>query len=96
MARTSSIKRDSVFGRRTDTPMPTQGVKEEKRATQTAVWLNDEETNWIDDQVTVIKRSGWKGVTRSAVIRAAIQALMDKKPGLTGVTGETELKERLI
>lgn len=96
MARTSSIKRDSVFGRREETATPVQGIpKEEKKTTQTAVWLSEEETNWIDDQVTTIKRSGWKGVTRSAFIRAAIQALIGKNPDLAGVSGEAELKERL-
>ena len=96
MARTKSIKRDSVFGRTATVPTPVQGIKDEKRTTQTAVWLADEETNWIDDRCTEIKRGGWKGITRSAFIRALIQAAMDKQLDIAGVTGEAELKDRLV
>ena len=96
MARTSSIKRDSVFGRRS-VEVPAQGLpKEEKKTTQTAVWLSNEETNWIDDRCTEIKRGGWKGVTRSAFIRALIQAAMEKQLKVAGVTGEAGLKEKLL
>ena len=96
MARTKSIKRDSIFGRTAAVTTPVQGIRDEKKATQTAVWLADEETNWIDDRCTEIKRGGWKGVTRSAFIRALIQAAMDKQLDVAGVTGEAGLKERLV
>lgn len=90
----TTIARDSVFGRPASAA-PAQGLKEEKKPTQTAVWLSDEETNWLDDQCTKVKRSGWKGITRSALIRAMVQALMEKELDLTGVTGEAELNQRI-
>lgn len=90
-----SITRDSVFRSTTPGNVPAQGIEKEPQTHQTAVWLGDEETQWIDTQLQEIKHSGWRGVTRSAFIRALIRASM--RPGLdvAGVTGEAELEERL-
>jgi hypothetical protein len=92
-----TISRDSVF-RSTVAPAeaPIQGVDQEEIITrQTAVWLADEETEWLDDQIQQIKRSGWRGVTRSALIRALIRTAMQQPIELSGVTDEAELTQRL-
>ncbi len=92
-----TISRDSVF-RSTAAPTetPTQGIDQEDVVTrQTAVWLSDEETEWLDDQIQQIKRSGWRGVTRSALIRALIRASMQQSLELSGVSGEADLTRRL-
>ncbi len=92
-----TISRDSVF-RSTTAPAeaPTQGVDQEEVVTrQTAVWLADEETEWLDDQIQQIKRSGWRGVTRSALIRALIRTAMRQPVELGGVSGEVDLTQRL-
>jgi hypothetical protein len=92
-----SITRDSVFRTTGDTPSPKQGLdKPEIRPRQTAVWLADEETGWIDAKLQEIKKAGWRGVTRSAFIRALIRATMNGRPvDVSGVTGEAELEQRL-
>ena len=55
----------------------------------------DEETGWIDARLLEIKRAGWRGVTRSAFIRALIRATMRRGPDVGGVTSEIELTQRL-
>jgi hypothetical protein len=91
-----SITRDSVFRTTGEVPTPKQGIsKPEVKTRQTAVWLLDEETDWIDTRLKEIKKAGWRGVTRSAFIRALIRAAMQQKVDVSGVTGEAELEQRL-
>jgi hypothetical protein len=91
-----SITRDSVFRSTTTAPPPKQGIsKTEAETRQTAVWLTDEETGWIDERLQEIKKGGWRGVTRSAFIRALIRGTMKRTVDVKGVTGEAELEQRL-
>jgi hypothetical protein len=91
-----SITRDSVFKTTGQAPPPAQGLGNEASKTrQTAVWLTDEETDWIDARLQEIKKAGWRGVTRSAFIRALIRASMQRTVDVGGVTGEAELEQRL-
>jgi hypothetical protein len=91
-----SITRDSIFRSTGDAPAPKQGMeKPEIRTRQTAVWLADPETEWIDARLQEIKKAGWRGVTRSAFIRALIRSTMGRPVDVSGVTGEAELEQRL-
>ena len=95
-----TITRDSVFRRvgTTATPkeLPPQGVTlAEPPTRQTAVWLADEEVDWLDNRIQEVKRAGWRTLTRSAFIRSLIRAAMEHSPDLRGVSGEQELTERL-
>jgi hypothetical protein len=91
-----SITRDSVFRTTGQAPTTQQGLGQpEEKPRQTAVWLTDEETGWIDTQLQEIKKAGWRGVTRSAFIRALIRATMQRKVDVSGATGEAELEQRL-
>lgn len=97
----SSIKRESVFANlgagRPPQAQPQQGIQAPESATrQTAVWLADEEVEWLDAQLAKVKKNGWRNLTRSALIRALIRASMEKKPDMAGVSGERELMERLL
>ena len=104
-----TINRDSVFrdvgplrnrdagdiGEESKTP--TQGLPvQETHTRQTAVWLGDEEIEWLDSQCRTIQRGGWRGVTRSALIRALIRSASEHYVDLSGTTGEVEIAERLI
>jgi hypothetical protein len=76
--------------------MPKQGIeKPEVKTFQTAVWLANEETEWMDTKIQQIKKAGWRGVTRSAFIRSLIRASMQEDIDVSGVTGEAELEQRL-
>jgi len=91
-----SITRDSVFRTTGQPAAPAQGLGNlEAKTRQTAVWLGDEETDWIDSRLQEIKKAGWRGVTRSAFIRALIRATMQRTVDVGGVTGEAELEQRL-
>jgi hypothetical protein len=93
-----TINRDSVFRStgQTTQASPQQGVSAPVQTRQTAIWLSDEELDWLDNHCQQIRRSGWRGITRSALLRALIQAAMARQMiDLSGVSGEVELKERL-
>ncbi len=92
-----TITRDTVF-RRTgaEATRPLQGIAPTQPPTrQTAVWLAEEELAWLDGHIHVIKRAGWRTVTRSAFLRALVRSAMEQEPDLTGVLGEADLVERL-
>jgi hypothetical protein len=90
-----TIARDSVFRPSGEPPVP-QGVSEPAAPTrQTGVWLTDEEIEWLDTWCREVRRGGWRGITRSAFIRALIQAMRSRSPDLAGVSGEAELVEAL-
>ena len=95
-----TITRDSVFRdvrTRDERELPKQGLPpEETRTHQTAVWLGEEEIEWLDSQCRAIQRGGWRGVTRSALIRALIRSASERHIDLSGATGEVEIAERLI
>jgi hypothetical protein len=91
-----SITRDSVFKTTGQAATPAQGLgKPEAKTHQTAVWLTDEETGWIDARLQEIKKTGWRGVTRSAFIRSLIRATMQRNIDVSSVMGEAELEQRL-
>ena len=91
-----TIKRDSVFRSTTKGTKPTQGVSiKEDQKRQTAVWLTDEEMQWLDARCTDIKNHGWRGVTRSSFIRALVRVAMEQQTDVEGVSGEVELIQRL-
>jgi len=91
-----TIIRDSVFRSTGVNPPPLQGIQSALPATrQTAVWLSDEETDWLDSRCREIRSGGWRSITRSAFIRALIRAAMNKPLELQGISGEAELTEHL-
>jgi hypothetical protein len=89
-----TIARDSVLRRPAAgaESQVQQGLPEGSQSTrQTALWLSDEELEWLDSHVRDIRRGGWRGITRSALTRAIIHAMMDQRMELSGVSGEAEL-----
>ncbi len=91
-----TIARDSVF-RSTVTPPPEVSPQPDValQTRQTNVWFTDEELDWLDNHCQEIRRSGWRGIKRSALVRALVQAIKDKPINLAGVTDEAELVETL-
>ena len=94
-----TITRDSVFHSTpppAEAPAPGQGIVQEKATIrQTAIWLSDDELDWLDTHIQKIKRGGWRSVTRSALVRALIRASMEKDIELAGISGTAELSQRL-
>ena len=92
-----SITRDNVFRNTGSTAeSPRQGVSPAEPVTrQTAVWLAEDDIDWLDDRLKDMRRSGWRTVTRSALIRALIRAAIERDPDLKGVSGEQELVQRV-
>ncbi len=96
MPKKPTIARDSVFRSTGRASQPiVQGKPDEAPTHQTAVWLGDAEIEWLDSRCQEVRRGGWRGITRSALIRALIRATMEKPVDLGGVAGEEELARRL-
>jgi hypothetical protein len=96
-----TISRDSVFrgtgAGASAADQLAQGIAAHEAPTrQTAVWLGEEEVEWLDGKCQDIRRGGWRNVTRSAFIRALIRAAMERSPDVGGVSGEQELTQRLV
>ncbi len=62
---------------------------------QTSVWFSDDEIEWIDQHCQTIRRSGWRGLRRSAFVRALIQALKEQPLQVAGATDEQQLVEAI-
>ncbi len=78
-----TITRDSVFRHTGTQDTAPQGIKPEAAPThQTAVWLGDEEVEWLDSRCREIRKSGWRSITRSAFIRALSVLLWSSKQTL--------------
>jgi hypothetical protein len=93
----ATITRDSVFRMSTSSTPIKQGVSEETAAPthQTAIWLADDEVDWLDNCCREIRHGGWRGVTRSALLRSLVQAAKTKALDVAGISGEAELTEAL-
>jgi hypothetical protein len=94
----AGANRQNAIARRQDPPPPAprrRSAGQDQARFQTAVWLGEEEVEWLDNRCLEIRRSGWRSVTRSAMIRALIRAAIDKPLDLRGVADEEELTERL-
>ena len=93
-----TIVRDSVFGQ-PNTPPVAQGTtsSDEDKTRQTGVWLTDQDLEWLDSRCREVRRGGWRGITRSAFIRALVQAVQDEpfEDELVGVTGQAELVQAI-
>lgn len=90
-----TIARDSVFRVTDPAAPPARRVPDQESPRfQTAVWLGEEEVEWLDSRCHEMRHSGWRSITRSALIRALIQAAMERSVDLRGVADEEELKER--
>jgi hypothetical protein len=93
-----TIVRDSVFGQ-AQAPRVSQGAPapDEDKTRQTGVWLTDQDLEWLDNRCREVRRGGWRGITRSAFIRALVQAVEDKpfEDQLVGVTGQAELVQAI-
>ena len=91
-----TIARDSVFRSTASPTVEAPRPAEEPLPTrQTNVWFTDEELDWLDNHCQQIRRSGWRGIKRSALVRAVVQAIKDKPIDLAGVSDEAELVETL-
>lgn len=94
-----TIARDSVFRATANAAAPAPATRRappaEQPRFQTAVWLGEDEVEWLDSRCLEIRHSGWRSITRSALIRALIQASMENPVNFKGVADEEELKQRL-
>lgn len=89
-----TIARDTVF-RSTNPAVSPLEKQEESPNRQTAVWLTDDEIDWLDDTRRQTRKNGGKAITRSALIRALVEVSMEHTFDLKGLTSDGELIPRL-
>ncbi len=91
-----TIARDSVFRSTSRGVRPRAEAAEPEALTrQTAVWLTDDEIDWLDDTRRQTRKGGGRAITRSALIRALIDVAKQSPVDLRGLTSEPELRQRL-
>lgn len=76
-------------------PQVDQPAEPMAAAHQTHFWLTDEDVEVLDWWVFQLRRGGWRGVSRSACIRALLEAIRDRPVQLTGIAGEEDFAAAL-
>jgi len=61
----------------------------------TPAYFSKAELKWLDDRARVLKDAGWRGASRAGYLRALVQADIQRKIELDGVTSQEELEARL-
>lgn len=88
--------RDSVFRFGARPQVCRVEVKAGSPCRRISVALTEDEVNWLDCACCEIRRTGgWRGVTRSALLRALIRVVREKGVALSGIAGEDELVDVL-
>jgi hypothetical protein len=85
-----SGKRDTSQRPLSATPPPVDLPEAVADAHQTHFWLTDADVEVLDWWVFQLRRSGWRGVSRSACVRALLQAIRDRQINLQGITSEAD------
>lgn len=104
MPKHPTIRRDSVF-RSTDPDRPDQSANPsvrpeqgapgaERSMRQTAVWLSDDELEWLDQESRKLRRNGWRSINRSIVIRAILESHIGNEPDYADTKSERGLSDR--
>ncbi len=62
---------------------------------QTNFWLSHVDVDFLDTLVLQLRRGGWRGVTRSACVRALIALVRDETLDLASVRSEPDLVRAL-
>lgn len=94
----SGSKRSGVQPPLTATPpstMPELPAEPMAASHQTHFWLTDDDVAVLDWWVFQLRRNGWRGVSRSACIRALLEAVRDRPIALTGIGGEEDFTAAL-
>lgn len=63
---------------------------------QTTLLLYKDQTDWLEEVCFLASRKGGKKMSKAYVIRALIDAAMEKGLNLEGVRSEDEVKERVL
>lgn len=83
--------RDSIFRLNTAPQVCQVVAKQDTPTRRISVALTEDEVDWIDCSCCQVRRHEWHGVTRSAFVRALVQAIKERPLALTRVSSEEEL-----
>jgi len=94
------VRRESI--------LPFGNEPEVEKPVPSNVYLKQEEIDWLDEQVRLLRRS-WKELsenkygqpikqrmTRSLLLQIVIETLKERNVGVEGIRSKRELKERLF
>jgi hypothetical protein len=62
---------------------------------QSAVFLEEQQIDWLEDKCREARRNGGKAIRKAAIIRALIDVAMESPVDLSGLRRDAELVERI-
>ena len=101
-----ALQRDSVLRSASEVRTEGQTTARKRRATRgrpaaaeprssTTIWIAQQEFDWMDDRIREARQSGWRGLNRSALIRALIRVAKRARIDVSDVSSEEELFQAL-
>jgi hypothetical protein len=84
----------ALFFRRPQEEAPEQDAAGH-RTRQSAVFLEEQHIDWLEDKCREARRNGGKAIRKAAIIRALLDVAMESPVDLTGLRRDAELVERM-
>ena len=84
----------ALFVRKSEDEAP-EARPEGGKTRQSAVFLEEQHIDWLEDKCREARKNGGKAVRKAAIIRALLDAAMDAPIDLTGLRREEDLVDRV-
>jgi hypothetical protein len=83
----------SLFFRKAEEEAPE--TKAHTQTRQSAVFLEEQQIDWLEDKCREARRNGGKAIRKAAIIRALIDVAMESPVDLSGLKRDGDLIERI-
>ena len=84
----------ALFFRKSEEEAP-EARPEGAKTRQSAVFLEEQHIDWLEDKCREARRNGGKAIRKAAIIRALIDVAMESPVDLSGLRRDAELVERI-
>jgi hypothetical protein len=84
----------ALFFRKTEEEAP-EAQAEQTRTRQSAVFLEEQHIDWLEDKCREARKNGGKAIRKAAIIRARLDVAMESPIDLTGLRRDADLVERM-
>jgi hypothetical protein len=84
----------ALFFRKPEEEAP-EARSEQTRTRQSAVFLEEQHIDWLEDKCREARKQGGKAIRKAAIIRALIDAAMESPIDLSGLRRDADLVERI-
>jgi hypothetical protein len=84
----------ALFFRKAEEETP-EARSEQTKTRQSAVFLEEQHIDWLEDKCREARRHGGKAIRKAAIIRALIDVAMESPVDLSALKRDAELIERI-